>query len=213
MRRLSALIVATLFLAVSAAAAACPHDKGEKGKKWTFKEKLAHKLRTHVGLDEELAKKVEAVFEAHAKEFVEAKKEKKAALKELKDLLKADSNDDGAYAKGLARLQAAEKALEAVHEKEFAEAAKLLNAKQQVKLSMALYRLQHGKKGGWKKHKDCDGKGSCGCGKKDCDGKGSCGCGKKDCDGKGSCGCGDKECTGKPDCPCGKPDCKCKEGK
>ncbi len=200
MRRLSALIVATLFLAVSAAAAACPNDKGGEGKKWTFKEKLAHKLRTCVGLDEELAKKVEAVFEAHSKEYIDAKKEKKEALKELKTLLKADSNDDAAYAKGLSRLQAAEKAIEAVNEKEFAEAAKLLNAKQQVKLSMALYKLKHGKMGGWKKHKGCDGKGSCGCG-------------KKECDGKGSCGCGDKDCTGKPDCKCGKPDCKCGEGK
>jgi len=189
MRRLSALIIATLFLAVSAtaAAAACPGDKSAEGKKWGFKEKLGHELRTYVGLDEELAKKVEAVFESHSKAVVEAKKEKKAALKELRGLLKAEPSDDAAIGKSLARVKAAEKAIEAIQEKEFDEAAKLLTVKQQAKLHMALYELQHGKSWHGKKHKGCDG--------------------------KGSCGCGDKECTGKPDCPCGKPDCKCKEGK
>lgn len=153
----------TLGLAGQATAGGGPGKGGKHGAECgedeaCHKEKMmamrGKMLREKVGLTDEKAKQVETVLDSFHDRHMKLRKGYKDNLKAMKDLIKADSQDQEAFAKALAALQDNHKAKQALMDEQLDALKKILNAKEQAKLFMAhekmnmkMKKFMKGKKG------------------------------------------------------------------
>ncbi len=103
---------------------------------------LLRVLRQKVGLSEARAKKVGKIMKQFAPARRELRQKSRKIDQQLRQLLKADSNDDGAYKNALAELQAIRKELQALRDKELKALSKELTSKEQAKLMLALKQMK-----------------------------------------------------------------------
>ncbi len=113
-------------------------------------------LRSQVGLDEKKAAEVEKILAKHAPRRLELRKEMQTHRRQLRELVKKDSNDQAAYQKAIQGLRAVQKKLHAQREKELDELAKVLTPKQQAKLLIAVRRLENQVRTRLRERKDRD---------------------------------------------------------
>ncbi|MBK7584195.1 MAG: periplasmic heavy metal sensor [Myxococcales bacterium] len=99
-------------------------------------------LRQEVGLDEKKADQVQKILTKYEPERVKLQRQHRDYRRALRDLLKADSNDDAEYKKNIEGFRSTQKKLNAVRDKEMDEVAKLITPKQQAKLYAAVERLR-----------------------------------------------------------------------
>ncbi len=99
-------------------------------------------LREKVGLSEEKAKKVEAIFDALEPERRKVREEVRTARKQLRELFKADSDDQAAYDAALAKLREATKKTVALRDKQFEALKKELTPKEHAKIVHRLDKLR-----------------------------------------------------------------------
>ena len=162
--RRTATIVLAALLTLLIAMPAMAKGKGKGRGKPTaaelqqrFKKKRGHILRKRVGLSDAKATAVETVLDKHSPLHQKLQRRLAAARLSLGKLLRADSNDQAAFAKALAELQTVAKAMQQLNEQELAQLQKVLTPKEQAKLLRALNRIrtkvrrqrmrQRGKKG------------------------------------------------------------------
>src|SRR5438046_2094752 len=98
----------------------------------------AYLLRKRVGLDEVTALQVERVLNETNVPRRELRKKLHATMRQLRQLLKDDSNDDAAYTQALDQLRALRTQMRALRAKEFTELRKVLAPKQQAKLALEM---------------------------------------------------------------------------
>jgi len=123
------------------------HKRGDKPPTPEQIEKRVAKLRARVlrkkvGLDEAQAKKVETIFKSFETKRRAAQKELQAGRRDLRKLLKADSDDDQAYEKALARVQTGHLGVQRIRTEQFEALKKVLAPKQQAKLLQELVRMR-----------------------------------------------------------------------
>lgn len=160
-----ALFIAGAALAFSLSGAAYAQSEDDDGAPPTaevqerVKKMRGKVLREKLGLSEEKAKKVEAIFDALEPERRKVREEVRAARKQLRELLKADSDDQPAYDAALAKLREATKKTVALRDKQFEALKKELTPKEQAKIVHQLAKLRkkvhgqmsrgkHGRRGG-----------------------------------------------------------------
>ncbi len=155
---LSALAVAAPAFAQGAGKGGPPPDKRAQVEQRM--QQVLHKvLRDRVGLDEKKAAAVEKILDKNAKAERTLRQEQRTHRQALRALLKADSNDQAAYKKAIAGLRSSQQKLQAMHQRELDEVARILTPKEQAKFLVAVtrmrqklgqalgrYRQQHGKK-------------------------------------------------------------------
>jgi hypothetical protein len=95
-------------------------------------------LRQRVGLSEERAVKVEAVLERYAPERRRIEADIRDATKILRELMRANSEDQQAYGRALDRLRAGQKALQSVRDREQEGVRQLLKPREQALLLRSL---------------------------------------------------------------------------
>jgi Spy/CpxP family protein refolding chaperone len=99
-------------------------------------------LRTRVGLSEERAGKVEAILDRNAPERRRLQGEIQAATKALRELMRANSQDQQAYARALEQLRAGQKALRNLREREDEAVRQVLKPREQALLLRSLENLR-----------------------------------------------------------------------
>ena len=95
-------------------------------------------LRQRVGLSEERAVKVEAVLERYAPERRRVQADIRDATKALRELMRANSEDQQAYGHALDRLRAGQKALQTLRDREEEGVRQLLKPREQALLLRSL---------------------------------------------------------------------------
>jgi Spy/CpxP family protein refolding chaperone len=95
-------------------------------------------LRKKVGLSDEKAKKVMAILEGQQAERRELAKQIRSSRRALGQLLRADSEDQDAYAKHFDQLQNGHRALAQLRDQQVTELRKVLTPKEEVKLFHAM---------------------------------------------------------------------------
>jgi hypothetical protein len=95
-------------------------------------------LRQRVGLSEERAVKVEAVLERYAPDRRRVQADIRDATKILRDLMRANSEDQQAYGRALDRLRAGQKALQTLRDREEEGVRQLLKPREQALLLRSL---------------------------------------------------------------------------
>ncbi|GEM_PF-4208665 len=144
----------------------CGEDEGCRMEK--MKEMRGKMLRERIGLTEEKAKKVEAVLDGFHERHMAMREKHRTAMRALKDLVKADSNDQEAYKNALDEMKANHQERQALMEEQMEALKKVVDPKEQAKLFLAHERMtkkmhkfmkegKKGKKG--KKGKRGDGEG------------------------------------------------------
>jgi len=93
-------------------------------------------------LSEAKAEKVEAIVKKYRKEQRTLSKDMREARRELRELFRNDSDDQQAYQKALSKLNAANKKLQTLRDKQFAELSQSLTPKEQARLLAALHKLR-----------------------------------------------------------------------
>lgn len=107
-----------------------------------MKEMRGKLLRKRLGLSDDKAKKVEQTFDQYSASRHAAHQQLREARSQLRDLLKADSNDQAAYQKTVDALHQAHNTLHSLRNKEFEALKADLTPKQQAQLLRALHRMQ-----------------------------------------------------------------------
>jgi Spy/CpxP family protein refolding chaperone len=119
-----------------------------------FQKMQGRLLREKVGLTEDEAAKVEAVFAKGRDAHKKVRTQMGEAQKALHELLKADSNDMAAYTKAINAMESSKAEMEKLMDSHKAEISKILNPKQQAKLMMAMHHLmKKAHRGGHKGHR------------------------------------------------------------
>jgi Spy/CpxP family protein refolding chaperone len=140
---LTALVAALCLSLCPAPAFAQPKKNADrKAKIEARRAQVRARVLREVGIDEAKGKQVEKVLLKYEPERQKQLKAQRSQRKALRDLLRADSNDEAAYKKALDGLRAAQKKIYSVREKELDELGKLLTAKQQAKLFATLQRIR-----------------------------------------------------------------------
>jgi Spy/CpxP family protein refolding chaperone len=141
---LSFFLIAALLAAPSLRADAAPHptpDEKRAQVEARMRQVRLEILKKDVGLDAEKTRVVAALLDRHGAE----RKKLQAALanerRAVDELLKADSNDQAAYARALRALRARHAELAALRERELQEIGRHLTPKQQAKFLTALRRV------------------------------------------------------------------------
>lgn len=152
MRTTAMLVAALLTTAVALPTLAQPARQGAAaaqrgGDARAGKQKrlraMRHKLlRRKLGLSEARASKVEKILERFTPQRREIKKETRAARRSLRLLFRANSDDQQAYKKALARLRAGHKAMQQLRDSEFTALQAELTPKEQAMMLRALQQLQ-----------------------------------------------------------------------
>jgi Spy/CpxP family protein refolding chaperone len=99
-------------------------------------------LRKKIGLSEEKAARVEALFLANAERRRELNTAQKSARAELRALFQSDSDDQDAFGAALDKLRKAHKELDELREQELDELHTFLTPKEEAKLLRAVEQLQ-----------------------------------------------------------------------
>lgn len=107
-----------------------------------LKEIRGRVMREHVGLSEDKAREVEAVFERFAPESRKIEKQVHDSKARLRKLIASDSNDQKAFAEALETQRRARMAMMTLRDREFQAIKKILQPKQQAKLLFALKKMQ-----------------------------------------------------------------------
>ena len=140
------IAIAALFLVLPAQAQPGGAGGGQTPSPAQIEKKLqkvrARLLREHVGLSEEKARKVEAIFDHFAPRAREIEARVRDAKETLRYLFETDSNDQKAYADALAKLRRSKEAMQTIRARQFEEIQKILLPKQQAKLLFALKKMQ-----------------------------------------------------------------------
>jgi Spy/CpxP family protein refolding chaperone len=119
-----------------------PEPREETRLQQRLKRLRARLLRKKIGLSEEKAAKVEAMFVANAERRRDIAARQRDARKELRELFQSDSADEAAFGAALDKLKAAHKELSSLREQELDELATFLTPKEQAKLLRAVEQLQ-----------------------------------------------------------------------
>lgn len=163
-RQLAAAVALVTALGVAAPAfaqgkggAPPPDKRGQVEQR--MRQVLGKVLRERVGLDEKKAAAVEKILDKNTSAERTLRQEQRKHRQALRALLKADSNDQNAYKAAITGLRASQQKLQAIHQRELDEVAKILTPKEQAKFLIAVtgmrqklaqalgrYREQHGKK-------------------------------------------------------------------
>ena len=155
-----ALLAIAALLAVRPALAEGPGRSGSEAKRAKLEERMKRirhdVLVKRVGLDEQKAKQVELVLDKYSVERQKLRAEQRSQRRALNELLRADSNDQAAYARALKGLREARKKLHALEEREAEELTKLLTAKQQAKYLRALERVRRELRKKFREHRRRD---------------------------------------------------------
>lgn len=106
------------------------------------KKLRAKVLRDKVGLSEDEATKVEAIFQRHGSDRTKAMDQIQRGKRALRRLLKSDSNDQAAYDAALSKAHDGHLAMQRIRERQFDELRKLLNPKQQALLLRELQQMK-----------------------------------------------------------------------
>lgn len=104
-----------------------------------MKAHFADVLRKDVGLPEDRAQQIEAIFGRQHKGARALHQEIRGHREALRALLEADSNDQAAYAKALAGIEKGREAMRLHRKAGLDEARKLLSPKEQAKLLRAMH--------------------------------------------------------------------------
>ena len=99
-------------------------------------------LRKRVGLNEERALKVEAIFERYTPERRRIEGSIREATKTLRELLYANSEDQQAYGRALEQLRAGQKALQSVRDRQDEAMRQVLKPREQALLLRSLENLR-----------------------------------------------------------------------
>jgi Spy/CpxP family protein refolding chaperone len=137
---LACALITPIVVAAHEGEGAPADERDERTKR--FEERRRRVLRERVGLTDDKAERVEAVFARMQAERRRLQSEAKSARQELRTLLDSDSEDQKAYGEALARLERAHKALAEVRYKYFAEVKTILTPKEQAKLLKALNQVK-----------------------------------------------------------------------
>lgn len=142
MIRLS-LAVLVLGLALPAQAQFGPHGRGRGGppspeKMEKMKEFRAKALRETVGLDEAKASEVEGVMDSFHERRFELHRTMRDNMKNLKSLLKEDSDDQEAYASALETLRVTQEELQNLRSEQMDALKKILTPKEGAKMLVAM---------------------------------------------------------------------------
>ncbi len=153
------LVALVLGLALPAQAQFGPHGKGRGGppspeKMEKMKEFRAKALRETVGLDEAKAAEVEKAMDAFHQRRFELHQTMRDNMKNLKALLKEDSNDQEAYANALETLHATQEEMQKLHGEQMAAFKDILTPKEAARMLVTMKRFmgkaknfKHGKGG------------------------------------------------------------------
>lgn len=104
-----------------------------------MKKKRGQMLRTHVGLSDAKAARVELIIDQYQPRKRELRKELRALKQELRALLESDSNDEAAYARVLDGMHKRHTELHTLRLEEREAVRGELTAKQQAKLLQAMH--------------------------------------------------------------------------
>ena len=99
-------------------------------------------LRKRVGLSEEKAKRVEAIVRKHAEQQRTLKRSVREARVELRQLLRTESDDQGAYERALGELETAHRALQDLRQKRFEELKQTLTPREQAQLLVTMGKVR-----------------------------------------------------------------------
>ena len=135
------MCVAALALCFTSPGYSQPSWKNADSFRKRFKKKRGKLLRKRLGFDDEKSKKVEAILENHAKEHQRFGQKIRAARRDLRKLLREDSNDQKAYQKALDEMQSAAANLQRLRREQFEKLKKILSPKEQAKLLRILNRV------------------------------------------------------------------------
>lgn len=156
--RLAAAMTATaalLVLAVATPALAHPGRGDRRGARGSrddvghhhkrhahMKARRGKMLRKHAGLDEATARRVEAVFERHEPARKRLRMEARTHRQALRELMRADSNDQAAYKRALDAMIALRVEREELRHREVGELRGVLTPKQQAKVLSGLRKMR-----------------------------------------------------------------------
>ncbi len=149
MRRMKGLGALALLWVMSFPAMAQPDLSGNRGGLAAApagsrgaKQRVRMRVLTgRVGLDDASAHKVLAVLRAHEGKRAELARRMKSEKRNLKRLVRQDSNDEASYRRAIDDLMRTQQEMEALRFQEFTELRKVMTAKQQAKLLVELNRL------------------------------------------------------------------------
>lgn len=99
-----------------------------------LKRKRARILRRKLGLDEARASRLEMLFDEHAEQQRQARVELRRARKQLRRLLREDSDDQAAYKAALDELQAADRRAATLRDTHLSQLREVLTPKEQALL-------------------------------------------------------------------------------
>jgi Spy/CpxP family protein refolding chaperone len=99
-------------------------------------------LREEVGLDEAKARQVGAILDQHQIERRALRQKLQAHRTALEELLRQDSNDQGAYSREIQALRETQAKIQALRNHEIDELQKVLSPKQQAQLGAATRRMK-----------------------------------------------------------------------
>ena len=104
-----------------------------------MKARFAEVLRKDVGLQEDRAKQIEAIFARQHQGARATHEAMRSHHEALRALLESDSNDQAAYAKALEGIQKGREAMQQQRKAGLDEARKLLSPKEQAKLLRSMH--------------------------------------------------------------------------
>jgi Spy/CpxP family protein refolding chaperone len=149
------------------------HGKGMRNPE-KMKMMRAKVLREVVGLDETRAAEVEAAMDGFFEQSRSLHESMRENMERLAELVKNDSNDDGAYQDTLEALRLTHEAMNDLRKEQMSSMKTLLGPKEQAKLLLAHSKMRHkarkfmrGKDGGkrgkgmGRNGRDCPGGGPC----------------------------------------------------
>lgn len=133
-----------LCLCVQPALAQNKRDQaGEPGARVTrIRNKRARLLRTRLGLEENRARKVEALFDAHASDKKKTRRAIRAARRKVHALLRDDSDDQAAYRAALDALLSANADLQRLQSEHLTQLRATLTPKEQARLLQMMQRAR-----------------------------------------------------------------------
>lgn len=144
---LALLAGAMILSAPPPALAHGPEGRDQEGRAERIHERMAKKrsrvLRERVGLDEAKASEVETTLAKFDERRRQIHVRKRAVRKTVRQLLEADSDDQAAFEAALREMQAVHDGIMALRKEQMAALARTLSAKQQVKLMLAMRRMDH----------------------------------------------------------------------
>lgn len=140
------LVALVVGLALPAQAQFGPHGRGRGGppspeKLEKMKKFRAKALRETVGLDEAKAVEVEKAMDSFHERRFELHQTMRDNMKNLKALLKEDSNDQEAYANALETLRAAQQEMQLLHSEQMDSFKKILTPKEAAKMLVTMKRF------------------------------------------------------------------------